>query len=206
MAIGDLAARLGDTQLAATAFTAAIDLVPSLAGDPWWQADPLRAAAFPQLVDAAIAAATAGRSWEIALMAGDADRARALASAVSSVGATLIPEDVIAAWEGDDGALDRVLAACNAHPLDSTLLAWAARLEHRRGDIELANRYLQWAYAFNSDAAAIGLRAACQRPPDARPNGSGLRGRVLGCLHVPSGHAVEPARSVRRAAHPRICE
>ena len=204
MAIGDLAARLGDTQMAATAFTAAIDLVPSLAGDPWWQADPLRAAAFPQLVDAAIAAARPNASWEIALMAGDADRARALASAVSSVGATLIPEDVIAAWEGDDGALDRVLAACHAHPLDSTLLAWAARLEHRRGDIELANRYLQWSYAFNSDAAASGAELRVSDHPMLGQTVQGSSGRVLGCLHVPSGHAVEPARSVRGAAHPRI--
>ena len=48
--------------------------------------------------------------------------------AASYVPGAVIPEDVIDAWTGDDAALGRILALCDAHPLDGAALSWAARL------------------------------------------------------------------------------
>ena len=45
MPAGDLALRLGATELAVDAFAAALVLNPSLAGDPWWTSQPDRTAA-----------------------------------------------------------------------------------------------------------------------------------------------------------------
>ncbi|MBA3877917.1 MAG: hypothetical protein C0498_13530 [Anaerolinea sp.] len=146
MAIGDLAARLGEADLSSTAFAAAIAKAPSLAGDPWWQADPDRAARFSAIVDAAIDLAAPDMRWQIALMAGDADRARSLADALDATSGEATPVDVIDAWLGDDDALARIVAAWDARPLDGFALAAAARLESRRGNTATAWRLREAAF------------------------------------------------------------
>ena len=165
MAIGDLADRLGNTALSDAAFTAAIAQVPSLAGDPWWLADPVRKRQFPRLVDAAVAATAPGNAWQIPLMAGDVARARGLLPLASYVAGTLVPDDVIAAWTGDDAAFQRILAVCDAHPLDGAALGWAARLEARRGNIDAADRYRRWAYEGAPDAVAVGTELRVSPAP-----------------------------------------
>ena len=98
LAAGDLALRLGDREMAIDAFAQALSKAPSLAGDPWWHADPDRDAAFGDAVRIAIERAP-GVGWEIALVAGDAARARSLAG--SDVRAALI----IDGWSGDAQAV-----------------------------------------------------------------------------------------------------
>ena len=194
MAIGDLAARLGEPDLSMTAFAAAVAANPSLAGDPWWNQDADRAARFPAIVDAAMDLTAPDGRWQIALMAGDPDRARALLPAVAYVAGTASPPDVIDAWEGDDAALARILAACDAHPLDAFALGWASRLESRRGNVEAAVRYLEWAFIGSSRGAGRGLEHAGQRPRPHRPDDRRQCRGLLGHLYLPAAHALESAR------------
>lgn len=151
MAIGDLAARLGDLRLSDDAFALAISRTPSLAGDGWWQASPERAAQLLRVVDQALPMALPANRWEIALMAGQLDRARALvASTPDNAGA--FEDTIIKAWTGDEDAFHRVLALCSKEPLNVRALGWAARLEGQRGQIDEQNRYLRWAFTIGSTA------------------------------------------------------
>lgn len=156
MAIGDLAARLGDDSLAEAAWTRALTLVPSLAGDPWWHDDPHRENLFKLVVDGAIATGDTGVKWEIALHAGEIDRARSLLPAASYPVGSLVADDVVEAWNGDEAAFQRVLATCEQNPLDPIAVGWAARLESRRGREEAADRYLRWAFVVSSAAVDLG--------------------------------------------------
>jgi tetratricopeptide (TPR) repeat protein len=156
MAIGELAERLGDLKLADRAYVSAILTVPSLADDPWWRSEAARAARFGAILDAAIAATDELDRWQIPLMAGDPDRARRTMSIAFYGPGSLMPGDVIDAWTGDDAAFQRILAICDAHPLDGTALGWAARLYARRGDDVNANLYRRWAYTASSVAVASG--------------------------------------------------
>lgn len=153
MAIGDLADRLGETELAVEAFAAAVSQVPSLAGDPWWQADPARASQFEMIVDAAIALAP-GDGWQIALMAGDTERARSLAPPPTVGPDPFAANDVIDAWLGDASAYARVRQSARTHPLDAAV-GWSARLAARSGDRDTANRYLESGFVGNSVAALV---------------------------------------------------
>jgi tetratricopeptide (TPR) repeat protein len=137
---GDLALRLGEDALARTAFTSALAAAPSLAGDPWWSADPARAALFPEVRDAAIEGLGPAGGWELAMVSGDAERARSLASRLD-VSAATFAEQVIAAWGGDAGATRAVLDECAARPLDVAAVLWCARVAGRTGDLSEANRY-----------------------------------------------------------------
>jgi O-antigen ligase len=156
MAIGELGERLGEGARSDAAYVAAILTLPSLAGDPWWLSDPARAARFPRIVDAAIEAAGPAGKWQIALMAGDAGRARGLAPGATAAADPTLERLVIDAWTGDAVALRQVLAICDARPLDATALGWAARLEARRGDDDAANHYRLWASTFSSSALIAG--------------------------------------------------
>ncbi|MCI0585146.1 MAG: hypothetical protein L0227_20010, partial [Chloroflexi bacterium] len=156
MAIGDLALRLGDTALSDTAFVEALAHFPSLVADPWWGADPARAARLADLVEAAITKATPDGRWQLALMAGDPDRARRLVPADAAPAGAVDPNDVIDAWLGDGVALDRIIAICNANPLSGTAVTWAARLEARRGELDAANRYRAWGETMSSGAGILG--------------------------------------------------
>jgi O-antigen ligase len=145
MAVGELASRLGMAELEHQAYVAAIAALPVLAADSWWQADTARAAAYPGIVEEAIATADPTVGWQLAMFAGDMGRARSLAAAAAAPGVAL-PDDIIAAWNGDEAALERVLATCDAHPLDAGCVSWAVTLEARRGDIADQNRYLRWGF------------------------------------------------------------
>jgi O-antigen ligase/tetratricopeptide (TPR) repeat protein len=145
MAIGDLALRLGDDQLTPTAFAAALARIPSLAGDPWWHAEPDRAALFPAILDAGIARAGTGTRWQIALAAGDIDRARSLAG-ISHVGGSVTAADVIDAWDGDPTAMERVIAGCEQFPTIAAVIDWCARLSARDGNTAEADRYRAWSF------------------------------------------------------------
>ena len=156
MAIGELAERLGDLNLADDTFVTAIATVPSLADDPWWLSDPARAARFPAILESAIEAVGPTSAWQVALMAGDAQRARDLARAAAGGTDPVLENLVIDAWTGDDEAFRAILSICDAEPLNGAALGWAARLHARRGDDMNANVYRRWAFTASSVAVPTG--------------------------------------------------
>jgi tetratricopeptide (TPR) repeat protein len=136
---GDLALRLGDVDLAASSFESAIEATPSLAGDPWWTAAPGRSGLFPIVLADAISNSAPGDRWEIALMAGDIPQATER-TADASIGENLALA-VVAAWSAVPGSIDRVTDACQAQPLNITLLGWCARLEARADNQKRASDF-----------------------------------------------------------------
>jgi tetratricopeptide (TPR) repeat protein/O-antigen ligase len=146
MPAGELALRLGDRAMAERAFSAAIANAASLAGDPWWQADPDRAAVLKLVVEDAIATAP-GTSWQIALMAGERDVAESLAGDAAG-----FPALVIGAWYGDPIAAKELAGRCNSSPLDEGLLAWCSRIASRRGDVVAAESFQERASLMNPGA------------------------------------------------------
>jgi len=151
---GDLALRLGDSDLAVNAFAGGIANVPSLAGDAWWLADPARAALFPRILQTANDEASADAKWEIAMVTGDSAEAQRLAATVGNPAQT---QRVIAAWNGDHAAFDALFADCEAHPLDFSTVAWCARLENRRGNRTEAARFRDILDGYGQGGAADGL-------------------------------------------------
>jgi O-antigen ligase/tetratricopeptide (TPR) repeat protein len=153
MPAGDLALRVGDADLAIEAFSDALSVSPSLAGDPWWTSDPARAAAWPAILQRADTAIAPMARWELALMHGDRDSARVLASTTADPQYTL---EVIDAWSGVTAALDALLAGCDANPTALDPLLWCSRLADHAGNADAASRYR---YLANVQAPGI-YRAA----------------------------------------------
>jgi tetratricopeptide (TPR) repeat protein len=151
IAAGDLALRAGNTDEAVDALSTAIAEIPSLSGDPWWAADPARQALFPRTVDAAIAK-TPGAGWAIALMAGEAERARTLASGLADSSFAL---SLIAAWNGDPVATSELFDQCNSHPLDVELLKWCGLVAANAGNDTLSGKFEDMA-----DVIQVGSSAA----------------------------------------------
>jgi O-antigen ligase len=167
MPAGDLALRNGDESMAIGAFVAAIAVTPSLAGDPWWTADRSRNAIWPTILEDALAGVAPGTRWEIALVGGDVEAARA---AVAETGAQDYAIAVIDAWTGDQHRLDDLLAACDANPTALFNMLWCARLADHAGHPEAASRYR---YIANVQFAGIYRMARELRvdldPPTAYP-------------------------------------
>jgi hypothetical protein len=142
MPAGDLALRLGRIDLADLAFTTTLLQLPTLAADPWWRTSPERQAALQRALRSAVAAAREPINWELALMAGDVDRAVALGTASSTPDYAL---KIIAAWGGDTAAQDALVTDCLNHPLSQHQLLWCARVEGHLGHRASANRLLDLA-------------------------------------------------------------
>ena len=136
MPAGDLALRLGQPGMANTAFVASLSRTPSLAADPWWRARPDRSAAFNRALQQASAQASGASKWELLLMAGRTEDARAFAADDPS-SAFALP--LIDAWDGDQAAANALVSQCRANPLDLYGLLWCARLEDHRGNVESSN-------------------------------------------------------------------
>jgi tetratricopeptide (TPR) repeat protein len=150
IAAGDLALRAGQQDMALDALSTVVAQVPSLAGDPWWSLDPARRAIFPRVVDAAIEKAGAGGAWEIALMAGQDQRALTIAQGLADP--TILQR--IAAWNGNPGAMSTLFDRCLAQPLDLAAVAWCGRVAGHNGDIEQSDRFREIAQAIQSGAFA----------------------------------------------------
>ena len=99
----------GLTEEADAAFADTLVAVPTLAYDETWRAE-LGAERSRRLAEAAMAAAPDG-AWEIALMAGDVERAFELAADGPDAE---FRTAYIAAWEGDAAAYDEVVALIDA--------------------------------------------------------------------------------------------
>jgi O-antigen ligase len=152
MAAGDLALRLGEKETSIEALSSALIERPSLAGDPWWGTDPARRGVFAQVVDMAIGKAGPETGWEIALVAGQAPRARQIVATLPGV----YFGDVISAWSGEAAAANTLFDRCAAQPLDLTLVTWCARVADRDGNVPLTDRFRAMADAVVSGASSLG--------------------------------------------------
>lgn len=146
--------RLGLTDEATELYATALAALPSLATDPTWTADAALTTRWPTILARAEELAP-GSAWELALMAGEPDRARTLASATPG-----LPDwtaQVIEAWQGDPAARAEVEARADADPDDARALAWATRLAARADDLDAADHYGQLlAYATIEGATVPG--------------------------------------------------
>ena len=134
-------------------------------------------------------------------MVGDTDRARTLVPRASGADAPAFENTVIDAWAGDEVAFQRVLAICDEDPLNVPALGWAARLEGRRGHVDEQNRYLRWAFTIGG---SNGTEIRVSDHPMIGRTAQGDVGEFWGHLHVSTLNALESARAVARATHPRI--
>lgn len=161
MPIGDLALRLGDSDLAVEAFAAALTVTPSLAGDPWWAAQPARREIWPVVLQRAEAAASPGIRWELSLMRGDVSAATSLASSTPD---PELANRVVLAWTGDEAALAQLRERCDSMPTEGLQLLWCSRLADRAGDKEAGARYRYLAYV-----QSYGYRLARELRVDSSP-------------------------------------
>ena len=134
----------------------ALRSLPSLAGDPWW-ADPVRAARWTNIRDAALAGMSPESATDLWLSSGDTEQATASASRIADPAARERTELAIAAWDGD--ATDRAAldAYAQDHPFDLTAVAWAGRVAAREGDLAAVAEYRLWAdTVVGTASAAVG--------------------------------------------------
>jgi tetratricopeptide (TPR) repeat protein len=129
--------RLGQTDRADELYATALADLPSLAADPTWTSHSALAFRWPAILARAQELAP-GSAWELALMAGDPDEARALAAETPGLPDWTL--STIDAWQGDQAAHEEVVARADANP-DTSALAWATRLAARAGDTEAAEHY-----------------------------------------------------------------
>ena len=154
---GTLFLALGDTTRATTSFALAVSQSPTLAGDPWWQAAPDRAAIWPGVLDRALGDAGPDGGFAIALAAGRLDQAARFADQLSSSAGDDLAQLVLRAWTGDEAARSSISARASTHPFDTAALGWAVRLAARAGDRDQAARFSTWAAGVDPLAGANGL-------------------------------------------------
>jgi O-antigen ligase len=135
--VADVALRIGAPALATDALAAAIASNPTIAADPWWSADPDRAAVLIESAERVIAAGAGPLPWTTALMMGDSARASGLAAADPDARDDAL---IIDAWRGNRTAAADLYAACQASPLDTNALTWCARVAGHLGDSERATQ------------------------------------------------------------------
>jgi O-antigen ligase len=218
-AVGEIYDRLGAAVEADDAYVEALARLPLLAADPAWREDAALASRFDALVADAVERAGPG-GWQIALLAGDAQHARAAASeAERGAAPSDVIEDTIAAWQGDAQALARMLARAEDDPTEPGLLSMTALLAVRSGDLDAARRLRDLALTSIESPAILGLdvhtASSCEREVRVVAS-SDLHGQVayrrpaprnllppgLRCLvlHEPAGEAIRPAgEAIRRS-------
>ena len=148
--VGQVYERLGMTAAADSAYAAAMAAMPELAADARWADSLAPPDRFDEIAEQAMRSAP-DAAWQIALMAGDVERARSL---ISQRPDEALLRSVIDGWEGDPGAIGAVQELADRDPMDATVLAWAARLSDRAGDADAAHRYRR--------LVDIGVRGASQ--------------------------------------------
>lgn len=140
----DLYRQLGDQDNVDRLLTEALVGIPALAGDATFLAlepDSMRQEA---AVSAAIARlrGTPG-AVEVAMEAGrTAEIETLLADLPPSQREWFAP--VTKGWAGDDRAFADLRSLARSTPMDSSVVAWCARLASRRGDTAMAADYQQW--------------------------------------------------------------
>jgi tetratricopeptide (TPR) repeat protein len=156
MGAGAVLLSLGDEQQATAAFALAIDQIPSLAGDPWWQSSPALATIWPDILAQAVQEYPGG-AFEIALSTGDRQRAQTAADLIADPASREFAGLVIQAWFADKAATDALYARAGVKPLDPGVLGWAARVASRSGDYGRAAAFRSWANTVSPDAGTAGF-------------------------------------------------
>jgi O-antigen ligase/tetratricopeptide (TPR) repeat protein len=165
--------RLGDDQAADDAYAAVLAERPSVAADPFWRAGEFVGGRFERLVDQAVERSEA--PWEVALMAGDLERARALTRQAADPS---LATQVVEAWAGSgDGpdaarALAGIQRAATATPERQDVVAWAARLSARAGDAKQAARFRRIAEFDNESFVPLGYEMRVWFPGTDMPDGA----------------------------------
>ena len=156
---------LGRPDQARAAAAAALSSAPTLADDPWWATSPDLAALRDAAVDEALVTADPWRRWQIALLAGRADSARSLAQALPP-DQLAVAGPAIDAWEGVQGARQRLEAQASADPLGGGA-TWAARVAEKEGDTAAADRFHRWAaIGYGTSSTDFGYDTAVTDTPD----------------------------------------
>lgn len=136
LAAGQVYDMVGLTDEADAAYADVVASMPTLAYDEAWRAE-LGEERLGRVVDAAMVLEP-GRAWEIALMAGQVERALELAGDSEDAAWR---EAYIAAWDGDATAYEDIRAVVEADPTNVARLSPAARLADHLNEIEDARRY-----------------------------------------------------------------
>jgi O-antigen ligase/tetratricopeptide (TPR) repeat protein len=165
LAGGVVALEIGDRETAIDALTQALLLSPSFAGDPWWTADPARASVWPEVYRRAIERSSPTSVVEMSLEAGDVKAARAAIPAIEDAYLRSASADAIDAWEGDAGALERLIERAHERPSETFAVNWCARLLRRAGDTEAAGRFANWAETIYGEASIGGYEVRVWRKP-----------------------------------------
>lgn len=154
---GTLYHAMDDEEMAQEAYVQAVLAEPSLAGDPAWTGDARLAPLWPSVLDTVLARADPVTGYEAALVAGDADRAAAIAASLDPP-TRRVADLVIGAWEGDPGAYESLEGVAQGSPLDTYPVEWLARIASRYGDGGRAERYQTWGEIANPFFRAAEMR------------------------------------------------
>jgi hypothetical protein len=125
MAVGDLALRAGDEQLAVDAFTVVLEREPTLAGSRWWYSTPERANAYGRVGARLLGSAPAGVEWRLRMAIGDIESAHSVARGEADAAFLAL---VIDAWDDQEPAIESLVGECYGSPLDATRLVLCAQV------------------------------------------------------------------------------
>jgi tetratricopeptide (TPR) repeat protein len=132
MAVGDLALRAGDDELALDAFTVVLRRQPMLAGDPWWFGTPQRSDAYGRVGALLLGSSPPGVEWRLRMVIGDTDIAHRVAASQPDAAFLQV---VIDAWGDQAPAIDTLVKDCYQSALDPNRLNLcanvAAHLDHQ---------------------------------------------------------------------------
>jgi hypothetical protein len=156
-----LAHRLGDDATAVVALAGAFRSAPDLVADPYWDSDPAYPPLWSLACDQAIASLESEDRSEdahiVAVLAGLEARATALAAGIEGYRRETAQAAQLA-WTGSQAGADRVVELALAHPLDTYVLDWAARVSQALGDIDEARRFRSLAVYAEGRGVAGALR------------------------------------------------
>lgn len=171
MGAGAVNLELGQVDGAVSTFAQALLLSPTLAGDPWWTADPARAAIWPRIYELAFSEAPAGTRFVMALETGDLTGAATAITAMDDAELQTTSTLVMRAWTGDADALAQLQTRARQRPLDQTVVNWCALLLRRSGADDAAASYSVWAATVNALSTSDGYEVRVTSDPNAAPAG-----------------------------------
>lgn len=143
VAAGWLRQQLGDADVATADYAAAVEQMPSLAGDPFWSSESGPEGGLDAILEIVGDRASPAAMLQIHLVIGDMALAQQDVDALAIVDPVLYPR-LIPAWNGDEAAWTTLRAHAAARPLDQNLLSWCRFLAAYRGDRELVANYGVW--------------------------------------------------------------